>query len=212
MSSLDPVAVFRTEAAECLEAIEAGLLDLTHKLDDKDVVDAVFRGLHTLKGSGSMFGFDALAAFTHHCETAFDRVRKGEVPATAELVAAVLAAQDHMRALVDRPDADHGDTGQQLLAQLQAAVGGTSAGQDTASALAPVATAAPVAAKTTTRRIRFSLPSNSMERESRSFGHSIARRHRADGPLRDLGGDPHQHAGSLGDRRRVHLRDGRHGA
>ena len=120
MSSLDPVAVFRTEAAECLEAIEAGLLDLTHKLDDKDVVDAVFRGLHTLKGSGSMFGFDALAAFTHHCETAFDRVRKGEVPATAELVAAVLAAQDHMRALVDRPDADHGDTGQQLLAQLQA--------------------------------------------------------------------------------------------
>ncbi len=170
MSSLDPVAVFRTEAAECLEAIEAGLLDLTHKLDDKDVVDAVFRGLHTLKGSGSMFGFDALAAFTHHCETAFDRVRKGEVPATAELVAAVLAAQDHMRALVDRPDADHGDTGQQLLAQLQAAVGGTSAGQDTASALAPVATAAPVAAKTTTWRIRFSLPSNSMANGTNPLG------------------------------------------
>lgn len=170
MSSLDPVAVFRTEAAECLEAIEAGLLDLTHKLDDKDVVDAVFRGLHTLKGSGSMFGFDALAAFTHHCETPFDRVRKGEVPATAELVAAVLAAQDHMRALVDRPDADHGDTGQQLLAQLQAAVGGTSAGQDTASALAPVATAAPVAAKTTTWRIRFSLPSNSMANGTNPLG------------------------------------------
>jgi two-component system chemotaxis sensor kinase CheA len=42
----------------------------------------VFRGLHTLKGSGAMFGFDALATFTHHCETAFDRVRKGEVAAT----------------------------------------------------------------------------------------------------------------------------------
>ncbi len=45
-----------------------------------------------------MFGFDALAAFTHHCETAFDRVRKGEVPASPSLVSAVLAAQDHMRA------------------------------------------------------------------------------------------------------------------
>ncbi|EJB05598.1 chemotaxis protein histidine kinase-like protein, partial [Rhizobium leguminosarum bv. trifolii WSM597] len=124
MSTLDPVAVFRMEAAECLEAIEAGLLDLTHQLDNKDLVDAVFRGLHTLKGSGAMFGFEALAAFTHHCETAFDRVRKGEVAATSELVAAVLAAQDHMRALVDQPDADHGDTGSKLLAQLQTAVGG----------------------------------------------------------------------------------------
>jgi two-component system chemotaxis sensor kinase CheA len=170
MSSLDPVAVFRTEAAECLEAIEAGLLDLTHKLDDKDLVDAVFRGLHTLKGSGSMFGFDALAGFTHHCETAFDRVRKGEVPATAELVAAVLAAQDHMRALVDQPDADHGDTGQRLLAQLQAAVGEKpAAGNAPVAAFAPAAVA-PAAAKTTTWRIRFSLPSNSMANGTNPLG------------------------------------------
>lgn len=95
MSDTDPIAVFLTEAAELLEQIEIGLLDLTHRLDDKDQIDAVFRGLHTLKGSGAMFGFDALAAFTHHCETAFDRVRKGDVPASQELVAAVLAAQDH---------------------------------------------------------------------------------------------------------------------
>ncbi|MDM9620220.1 chemotaxis protein CheA [Rhizobium sp. S96] len=170
MSTLDPVAVFRTEAAECLETIEAGLLDLTHQLDDKDLVDAVFRGLHTLKGSGSMFGFDALAAFTHHCETAFDRVRKGEVPATAELVAAVLAAQDHMRALVDQPDADHGDTGQKLLAQLQAAVGEKATGA--AAAVTPVAVAAPVAEakKKTTWRIRFSLPSNAMANGTNPLG------------------------------------------
>ncbi len=168
MSSLDPVAVFRTEAAECLETIEAGLLDLTHQLDDKDLVDAVFRGLHTLKGSGSMFGFDALAAFTHHCETAFDRVRKGEVPATAELVAAVLAAQDHMRALVDRPDADHGDTGHKLLAQLQAAVGENAHAPAVAAVAAPVA-AAP-AKKTTTWRIRFSLPSNAMANGTNPLG------------------------------------------
>ncbi len=75
--SLDPVETFRIEAAELLEQVEQGLLDLTHRLTDKDLVDAVFRGLHTLKGSGAMFGFDDLAAFTHHCETAFDRVRKG---------------------------------------------------------------------------------------------------------------------------------------
>ncbi|MBX5164023.1 MULTISPECIES: chemotaxis protein CheA [unclassified Rhizobium] len=172
MSTLDPVAVFRTEAAECLEAIEAGLLDLTHQLDNKDLVDAVFRGLHTLKGSGAMFGFEALAAFTHHCETAFDRVRKGEVAATSELVAAVLAAQDHMRALVDQPDADHGDTGSTLLAQLQAAVGG----KETPTAAAPAA-AAVVAAireapakKKNSWRIHFSLPANSMANGTNPLG------------------------------------------
>lgn len=172
MSTLDPVAVFRIEAAECLEAIEAGLLDLTHQLDDKGLVDAVFRGLHTLKGSGAMFGFEALAGFTHHCETAFDRVRKGEVPATAELVAAVLAAQDHMRALVDQPDADHGDTGQKLLAQLQAAVGGSAASKEPAPVpAAPAVVAAPAAQKKLNHwRIRFSLPSNAMANGTNPLG------------------------------------------
>lgn len=111
MTTLDPIQVFRTEAAELFEQIEGGLLDLLHDLTDQDQIDAVFRGLHTLKGSGAMFGFEALAAFTHHCETAFDRVRKGEVPATSELVAAVLEAQDHMQALVDNPHGVQGDVG-----------------------------------------------------------------------------------------------------
>ncbi|WEA24818.1 MULTISPECIES: chemotaxis protein CheA [Rhizobium] len=170
MSTLDPVAVFRMEAAECLEAIEAGLLDLTHELDNKDLVDAVFRGLHTLKGSGAMFGFEALAAFTHHCETAFDRVRKGEVAATSELVAAVLAAQDHMRALVDQPDADHGDTGQKLLAQLQAAVGGKAPAQAAAAVSAPAAMCEAPAKKRNSWRIRFSLPANSMANGTNPLG------------------------------------------
>ncbi|GAA3088551.1 chemotaxis protein CheA [Rhizobium viscosum] len=170
MSSLDPVAVFRTEAAECLEAIEAGLLDLNHDLENKDLVDAVFRGLHTLKGSGAMFGFEALAAFTHHCETAFDRVRKGEVPATAELVAAVLAAQDHMRALVEQPDADHGDTGHKLLAQLQAAVGGKAEAKEVTAPVAAAPAVAAPAKKKRTWRIRFSLPANSMANGTNPLG------------------------------------------
>ncbi|KGD98275.1 MULTISPECIES: chemotaxis protein CheA [Rhizobium/Agrobacterium group] len=154
MSFPDPIAVFRTEAAELLEQIEAGLLDLNVNLGDKDQVDAVFRGLHTLKGSGAMFGFDALAAFTHHCETAFDRVRKGEVPATQELVTAVLEAKDHMRALVETPVGDHEAASEALLANLRAAVEG--AGQPGS---APAAGSAPAQ---TLFHIRFSLPQNAM--------------------------------------------------
>lgn len=170
MSMPDPIAVFRTEAAELFEQIESGLLDLTHRLNDKDQIDAVFRGLHTLKGSGAMFGFDALAAFTHHCETAFDRVRKGEKPATSELIAAVLAAQDHMRALVDRPTDDHGNIGEILLAQLQRAVEGGA--PVTAILEQPIALSVAAAKKggANTWRIRFSLPVKSMVNGTNPLG------------------------------------------
>ena len=106
MNQPDPIAAFRVEAGELLEQIEQGLLDLGHQLDDEELIAAVFRGLHTLKGSGAMFGFDALARFTHHCETAFDRVRKGLTPATPQLIAVILSAQDHMRALIEGDGAE----------------------------------------------------------------------------------------------------------
>ncbi|MDR3375274.1 MAG: chemotaxis protein CheA [Ancalomicrobiaceae bacterium] len=138
MSTIDPMDIFRAEAAELLEQIEQGLLDLEHQLDDRAQIDSVFRGLHTLKGSGAMFGFDALAAFTHHCETAFDRVRKGLTPATTDLVMAVLAARDHMRALVDDPNGDHAAVGAELLRKLQDAVAG---GSGQPAAAAPIAEA-----------------------------------------------------------------------
>ena len=79
MSHTDPAQTYRQEAADLLEQLEQALLDLEHRPDDADLVNTAFRALHTIKGSGAMFGFDAVAAFTHHVETAFDRVRKGEV-------------------------------------------------------------------------------------------------------------------------------------
>lgn len=152
MSGLDPIATFRQEAQELLEQVEQGLLDLAHRPGDRDLIDAVFRGLHTLKGSGAMFGFDALAAFTHHCETAFDRVRKGEVPASPRLVACVLAAQDHMRALAEGRPVEPG-AGEALLADLHAAVEGGDA---------PVAPTEPDVPAASTWKIRFSLPADAL--------------------------------------------------
>jgi two-component system chemotaxis sensor kinase CheA len=154
VSQTDPVAIFRQEAQDLLEQIEQGLLDLAHRPGDRDLVDAVFRGLHTLKGSGAMFGFDALAAFTHHCEGAFDRVRKGEAVASAELVAAVLAAQDHMRALAEGREASEAE-GEALLARLHAAVEGGEG---------EVASGPP---QETTWRVRFSFPPEALANGTR---------------------------------------------
>jgi len=137
VSGGDPIAAFRVEAGDLLDQVEQGLLDLTHRLDDRDLIDAVFRGLHTLKGSGAMFGFDALASFTHHCETAFDRVRKGLAPATQGLVAVILSAKDHMRALVDGDGSGLEATGAAILAELQREVD-AAAGAPTPTPSAPV--------------------------------------------------------------------------
>lgn len=93
--------IFRTEAQELFEHIEHGLLDLERNPDDLEIVAGLFRALHTLKGSGAMFGFDALAAVAHRCETAFDRIRKGKCKATPELIGAALAALDQMHTLAD---------------------------------------------------------------------------------------------------------------
>ncbi len=150
--SQDPVETFRLEANDLLEQIESGLLDLANDPTDRSKVDSVFRGLHTLKGSGAMFGFDALAAFTHHCESAFDRVRKGEVPATPALVGAVLAAQDHMRALVEQGGEGREAEGEALLQELHRVVA-LAGGEIVEAAPAPGAV---------TWRVTFSLPVDSM--------------------------------------------------
>ena len=121
MSNTDPTEVFRTEAQDLLDQIEQGLLDLERHPDNADLVAQVFRAMHTLKGSGAMFGFDALAAFAHHCESAFDRVRKGQVRATPELIAAVLASEDHLRALAEGREVADG-VGDALLARLDKAM------------------------------------------------------------------------------------------
>lgn len=164
MSGQDPVEIFRQEAQELFEDIEQGLLDLAHRPGDRDLVDAVFRGLHTLKGSGAMFGFDALAAFTHHCETAFDRVRKGEVAATSELVGAVLACQDHMRALAEGRPAEQA-VGDALLAELHrvvASAGGEPAAATASAPAAAAASAASAAPGLKTWRVTFSLPADAL--------------------------------------------------
>lgn len=158
MSQPDPVAIFRQEATELLETLEANLLQLDETPDDKAVVDSAFRALHTLKGSGAMFGFTAAASFVHEFETAFDRVRKGEKTATPALIRVALQARDHIMILIEDPDSA-GSEGETLLAALRQAVEGE-AKSEAAPALvieAPVAEARPSGWK-----ISFSLPADAL--------------------------------------------------
>ncbi|MCJ2059381.1 chemotaxis protein CheA [Methylobacterium sp. J-048] len=139
MTDHDPREVFLAEANELLDRLETTLLDLGDRPDDSALIDTAFRALHTIKGSGAMFGFDRVAAFTHDFETAFDLVRRGEVPTSAALVNVSLSAKDYIRTLIEDPDATAPVIGEAILAELERLVSRAKAPPEPAYAPEPEA-------------------------------------------------------------------------
>ncbi len=92
---------FQEEAREILVELESSLLELNDNRGDGELVGRAFRALHTIKGSGAMFGFDDISRFTHHIENAFDQVRSGRLAASNDLIGLTLAGVDQIKAMLD---------------------------------------------------------------------------------------------------------------
>ena len=142
MSGIDPADTFRQEAAELLEQFEKALLDLGSNPSDRDLIDSAFRAMHTIKGSGAMFGFTDVATFTHDFETAFDRLRKTGAEADERLISVALSAKDHIRALIEDPTSTDPVFGEAILSDLHELTGEAPQG-DAAAGAAPSAAAPP---------------------------------------------------------------------
>src|SRR5262245_63486864 len=94
------LTTFVHEVDDLLERIEAALLALETTPGDRELIHQLFRAFHTLKGSAGVAGIASIQDFTHHVETAMDRVRSGAVALTPPLVSTVLASKDHVAALL----------------------------------------------------------------------------------------------------------------
>jgi two-component system, chemotaxis family, sensor kinase CheA len=117
---------FCEEARDVLQDLESALLELNERPEDEGLVGRVFRDLHTLKGSGSMFGFDDLAAFTHKLETAFDEIRNGRLTVNSKLVDLTLQALDRIRVLLEddaQKTASESGSRAEILARLEELTG-----------------------------------------------------------------------------------------
>ena len=101
---------FQEEAREILLELESVLLALDQNRADLELIGQSFRALHTIKGSGAMFGFTALAAFTHNIENAYDEVRNGKIEVTDTLIELSLAALDQMKIMLSGTDQGAADT------------------------------------------------------------------------------------------------------
>jgi two-component system chemotaxis sensor kinase CheA len=86
---------FFEEAQELLIEMESALLAIEDKPNDSEMINSLFRAMHTIKGSSGMFGFNIIVAFTHEAETFLDQVRNGEKYLDNTLISVLLGCKDH---------------------------------------------------------------------------------------------------------------------
>ena len=87
---------FKEEAYELLGSLEDLLIEMEENPEDPEAIAAVFRVMHTIKGSASMFDFEGIAGFTHSVETVLDGLREGKMKVSKELIDLTLASRDHI--------------------------------------------------------------------------------------------------------------------
>lgn len=90
---------FLVEAGEILELLSEQLVELEGRPDDMNLLNAIFRGFHTVKGGAGFLQLNELVACCHIAENVFDILRKGERRVTSELMDVVLQALDSVNAM-----------------------------------------------------------------------------------------------------------------
>jgi two-component system chemotaxis sensor kinase CheA len=102
------VEAFVTETDETITNLEELLLRLEESPDDEELLNAIFRGAHTIKGNAACLQYDDMTGFAHVFEELLERLRNGEEHATSARVSRLLDALDALRDLAVRSVAGHG--------------------------------------------------------------------------------------------------------
>ncbi|WP_131107179.1 chemotaxis protein CheA [Pseudomonas sp. Sample_10] len=90
---------FLVEAGEILEQLSEQLVELESRPDDADLLNAIFRGFHTVKGGAGFLQLNELVECCHIAENVFDILRKGERRVDSELMDVVLEALDAVNSM-----------------------------------------------------------------------------------------------------------------
>ena len=93
---------FLVEAGEILEQLNEQLVELENRPNDKDLLNTVFRGFHTIKGGGSFLNLTAVVAVCHRAEDVFNTLRNGQRRVDAALMDAILPVLDILNGQFDK--------------------------------------------------------------------------------------------------------------
>lgn len=140
------LAAFVAESLQGLQSVEQDLLTLEADGGaDVELVNRIFRAVHSIKGAGSFLDLTNLVTVSHRAETLLDDIRAGRRAASAEITDAVLGAVDSLVAMLEEPDQGATYNCETILDQLDAILK-AEASADAASAAAPPTTANPATA------------------------------------------------------------------
>jgi len=141
---------FLTEAGEMLEGLDVKLVELEGRPDDRDLLNEIFRGFHTIKGGGGFLEATALVELCHRAENLLDHLRNGSLTLTAEMLDVILAATGEVKQMFCQMEGQSmpEPSDPELLRQIEAALEGrlVKAGPPPAAPLPASAPAAGAAA------------------------------------------------------------------
>ena len=92
---------FIVEAGEIIEKLDEQLVQIEKTPDDKELLNAIFRGFHTVKGGAGFLQLNSLVEVCHAAENLFDELRNGRISMSSDLMDAVLAAYDEITAMFE---------------------------------------------------------------------------------------------------------------
>ena len=102
---------FMIETNEIVDALDSNLVKLENEPENLDLLNEIFRGAHTMKGTSGFLGFDELMRLTHRMEDVLNHLRKGDMKVTAEIMDVLLEAVDYVKlVLQDIVDNKQGST------------------------------------------------------------------------------------------------------
>ena len=100
----EELELFLEDMEEQLSIMEATLLDISEiEIEDidKEMVNKLFRTMHTMKGNAGIFGYDEITNFAHAAENLLDEIRNDKIILTSEMIDLFLIINDHSQLLID---------------------------------------------------------------------------------------------------------------
>ncbi len=94
----DPVIIqeFLTESEELLQSMDQDLVQLESSPENDELLNRIFRALHTIKGTSGFLGFDPIVKLGHRAEDVRNLLRRREIPVTRRIMDALLATRDQL--------------------------------------------------------------------------------------------------------------------
>src|SRR3990167_7281569 len=101
---------FLTETTEMIDGLDQKFVELETQPDNKDLLNEIFRAMHSMKGSAGFLGFNHLVDVTHRAESILNKLRQGEMAVVPEIITVILETVDTVKLIMAEIRASGADT------------------------------------------------------------------------------------------------------